>query len=157
MNKKFNYNFVEKTIVGSNAAIERANKGLEPEYSELTEMLSVHPEFTVTVKSIKRKEEKKTYNKLTLSRMKDYIETQFSDKEVLSSKLIEFEAIKAIAKTKGALYPMTKKWFLNTYPSFKENAVLEAESFEEQKTLAAAAELLDALVDESDEYEEDAA
>ena len=28
MNKKFNYNFIEKTIVGSNAAIKRANKGL---------------------------------------------------------------------------------------------------------------------------------
>lgn len=62
MNKKFNYNFVEKTIVGSNAAIQRANKGLNPEFKELTDMLAQHPDFTVVKKVIEKKENKKTYD-----------------------------------------------------------------------------------------------
>lgn len=153
MKKTFNYNFVEKTIVGSKAAIERANRGLNPEYAELTEMLAAHPEFTVSVKAIQKKEGKKTYSKLTFDRMREYIETQFSDKDELNKKLTEFEAIQKVAKSKGAKYPLTKKWFLLTYPEFKENGVSEAESDETQKALLAAAAQLEALGDDFDECE----
>ncbi len=135
MKRTFTYNFVEKTIVGSKAAIERANRGLNPEYAELTEMLAAHPEFKVSVKNIQKKEGKKTYNRLTFDRMREYIETQFSNKEELNEKLAELEAIKAIAKAKKAMYPFTKKWFLNTYPEFKENEVSETERAELQKAI----------------------
>ena len=33
-----------------------------------------------------------------------------------------------IAEMKGSKYPLTKKWFQNTYPDFKENAVKENET-----------------------------
>ena len=145
MNKKFNYNFVEKTIVGSAAAIKRANKGLNPEFKELTDMLAQHPDFTVVTKIIEKKKDKKTYSKLTFDRMEEYIRTQFSDKEVLKAKLVEFEAIQKVADAKGAKYPLTKKWFLAAYPEYKENAVSEAEISEEEKALAAAAAELEAL------------
>ena len=145
MNKRFNYNFVEKTIVGSNAAIQRANKGLNPEFKELTDMLAQHPDFTVTVKAIEKKEGKKTYSKLTFGRMEDYIRTQFSDEETLNAKLVEFAAIQKIADVKGAKYPLTKKWFLATYPEYKENNISEAETSEEKKALAAASAELEAL------------
>ena len=35
MKAHFTYNFVEKAIIGSKAAINRANKGMNPEYTEL--------------------------------------------------------------------------------------------------------------------------
>ena len=128
MNKKFNYNFVEKTIVGSNAAIQRANKGLNPEFKELTDMLAQHPDFTVTTKVIEKNEGKKTYSKLTFDRMEDYIRTQFHDETALTAKLIELKAIKSVAKAKGAMYPLTKKWFLATYPEYKDNSVSNSEA-----------------------------
>ena len=123
MNAIFTYNFVNKTIVGTKSAINRANKGMKPEYGMLCEMLAEHPDFTVVEKQINHKADKKKYNGLTLPRMKEYIETQPNSKE----RLIEFAAIQKVAKTKGALYPLTKKWFLATFPEFKENNVSKAE------------------------------
>ena len=123
MNAIFTYNFVNKTIVGTKSAINRANMGKNPEYTTLCKMLAEHPNFTVTEKQINHKADKKKYNGLTLPRMKEYIETQPNSKE----RLIEFAAIQKVAKAKGALYPLTKKWFLATFPEFKENNVSEAE------------------------------
>lgn len=123
MNAIFTYNFVNKTIVGTKSAINRANKGLKPEYGMLCEMLAEHPDFTVAEKQINHKADKKKYNGLTLPRMKEYIETQPNNKE----RLVEFAAIQKVAATKGAKYPLTKKWFLATFPEFKENNVSKAE------------------------------
>ena len=123
MNAIFTYNFVNKTIVGTKSAINRANKGLNPEYDMLCEMLAAHPDFTVAEKQIKHKTDKKKYNGLTLPRMKEYIETQSKSEE----RLREFAAIQKVAAAKGAKYPLTKKWFLATFPEFKENNVSEAE------------------------------
>lgn len=142
MKTRFTYNFIEKAIIGSKAAIDRANKGKNPEYAELSGMLAAHPDFTVRVKDIQKKEGKKTYSKLTFDRMEEYIRTQFADENALAAKLIEFKAIQKVAEAKGAKYPLTKKWFLNTYPSFKENEVSEQESAEQEKALVAEAEKL---------------
>ena len=123
MNAIFTYNFVNKTIVGTKSAINRANKGMKPEYDTLCKMLAAHPDFTVVEKQIDHKTDKKKYNGLTLPRMKEYIETQPNSKE----RLIEFAAIQKVAATRGAKYPLTKKWFLATFPEFKENNVSKAE------------------------------
>lgn len=123
MNAIFTYNFVNKTIVGTKSAINRANMGKNPEYTTLCEMLAAHPDFTVAEKQIKHKTDKKKYNGLTLPRMKEYIETQPKSEE----RLREFAAIQKVAAAKGAKYPLTKKWFLATFPEFKENNVSEAE------------------------------
>lgn len=123
MNAIFTYNFVNKTIVGTKSAINRANKGLKPEYGMLCEMLADHPDFAVAEKQINHKADKKKYNGLTLPRMKEYIEMQPNSKE----RLIEFAAIQKVAAAKGAKYPLTKKWFLATFPEFKENNVSKAE------------------------------
>ena len=136
MRKHFNYNFEEKAIIGSKAAINRANKGLNPEFRELSKMLAEHPEYSVQEKVINQKKDKQTYSNLTFDRMKEFISTKEDSKQ----RLLEFEAVKAVAAAKGAKYPLTKKWFLNTYPSFKENEVSEKESAEKEKALTAEAE-----------------
>lgn len=168
MKTRFNYNFIEKSIIGSKAAIERANKGKNPEYTELSGMLAAHPDFTVRAKDIQKKEGKKTYSKLTFDRMEEYIRTKFADEKTLAAKLIEFKAIQKVAEAKGAKYPLTKKWFLNAYPSFKKSEVSEQESAEKKKALEEeaakkaledAATQLEALEDDIEEAEdiEDAA
>ena len=89
----------------------------------LCEMLADHPDFTVAEKQINHKADKKKYNGLTLPRMEAYIKTQPNSEK----RLIEFAAIQKVAKAKGALYPLTKKWFLATFPEFKENNVSKTE------------------------------
>ena len=56
--------------------------------------------------------------------MKDYI-SLFSNRE---ERLAEFEAVMQVAEARGAKYPLTKKWFLATYPEFKENEIIEAQT-----------------------------
>ena len=119
MRTKFTYDFTKKAIVGTKASIKRANAGKNPEYAELCEKLAEHPDFVVIEKVIKTKATKKTYNNLTLKKMEDYIETQ-ADAE---SKLIEFRAVQKVAEARGAKYPLTKKWFLATYPEYKGNCI----------------------------------
>ena len=119
MNTHFNYNFVAKTIVGSKRSISRANKGLNPEYAELCSKLADHPDFKVVEKVINQNTNKKTYQKLTLDRMRDYISLLSNSEE----RLAELEAVIQVAEARSAKYPLTKKWFLATYPEFKENVI----------------------------------
>ena len=69
---------------------------------------------------------KTTYGGLGFKRMEAYIKTQPN----AEANLAEFEAVKKIAKIKGSAYPLTKKWFLTTFPAFKENEVSDAEKAE---------------------------
>ena len=154
MKTKFTYDFTKKAIVGTKTSIARANKGLNPEYAELTQKLTEHPDFIVIEKVINSNPTKKTYNKLTIQKMEDYIETQ-PDAE---NKLIEFKAIQKVAEARGAKYPLSKKWFLATYPEFKENEI----SAEQTKTLIeaealkkATAALANLTLDEEDLLDED--
>jgi len=103
-------NRMENTIEVSKAFYNKACKYGTPEYEMLTEATTQNPTFKITFKVSK----KKTYGGLTL-----YILTQ-PDSE---KKLEEFNAIQLISEAKGAKYPLTKKWFLETFKDYKENEV----------------------------------
>ena len=156
MKKNFSYDFEHKAIIGSKSAISRANKGMNPEYKELSAMLAAMPTFSVQIKDIRKKKDQRRYPQLTFKKMEDYIRTQFSDKKELEGKIIEFKAIQKVAEAKGAKYPLTKKWFLKTYPEYKENDVSETEAAAEMdKEFAAAAAALEGLsLDDVDLNEE---
>lgn len=143
MKNYFNYNFIEKTIVGSNASIKRANSGIGNEYTQLCKMLAEHPDFKVVPKDIKENHGKKKYNGLTFDRMKEFISTQ-PDSE---NKLKVFEKVLQINETKGAKYPLTKKWFLSKYPEYKDNNTVVSD--EEAEAIANAE--LDAIEDENED------
>ena len=56
-------------------------------------------------------------------RMVAYIKTQANSEENLRT----MERVMLIAEAKGAKYPLTKKWFLETFPEYKENEVSKEE------------------------------
>ena len=141
MKNYFNYDFINKAIVGTKTAIRKANAGNTPEYRELCKKLAEHPNFNVVEKEIKNKKERKTYYGLSFDRMKDYILTQ-PDSEM---KLKVFEKVQEIADAKGAKYPLTKKWFLKTFPEYKEN---DASVIDEKKAMEQAEEEVNALYEE---------
>ena len=142
MRKQFTYNFIEKAIIGSKAAINRANKGLNPEFRELSKMLAEHPEYSVQEKVINQKKDKQTYSNLTFDRMKEFISTKEDSKQ----RLLEFEAVKAVAAAKGAKYPLTKKWFLAKYTDYKDHEITE----EETKPLLKKEEVAKMLLENAD-------
>ena len=111
---RFTLNFFEKTITGTKASFNKANKGYGPEYEELTAKMAAHPDFTLEVKEQKPKatKAKKTYEGMDTKFIKDFIATLTNAKEVMA----EYEAVQKMAKacdTKA--FPMTKKWFLGKF------------------------------------------
>ena len=66
---------------------------------------------------------KKTYKGLTFQTMLDYIRTQTNSED----KIKAYNAVRRIAKVKGCEYPLTKKWFLKTYPDYKETDITAQE------------------------------
>lgn len=113
-------NHEDKTLTVSKAFYKKASIYGTPEYNELKAAMRDNEGYGVEFKT----SEKKTYKNLNFKRMEDYIKTQ-PDSE---AKLMEFEAVKMIAEAKGSKYPLTKKWFLLTYPEYKENEVSQSET-----------------------------
>ena len=113
-------NAIEGTITVSKAFYKKASVFGSAEYIALREAMRDNPTFKIVFKTI----EKKTYSGLTFQKMEDYIKTQPDSDKMLA----KFAAVQRIAKAKGSLYPLTKKWFLNAYPSYKDNEISDAEA-----------------------------
>ena len=121
---RFTLNFFDKTITGTKASFNKANKGFGPEYEELTAKMAAHPTFTLTVKEQKHKatSAKKTYEGMDFKFMEDYIAT-FED----STLAHEYESVKEMAKKCGTkTYPLTKKWFLGKFSKMEGGFDMDA-------------------------------
>lgn len=119
MKSNIKVNAMEQTISVSKAFYKKACVYGSPEYRQLIDAQRNNPAFDIKFKEY----EKNTYNGLNLAKMREYILTQDNSED----RLVEFEAVIAIAKAKRALYPLTKKWFLETYPEYKESTINPSE------------------------------
>lgn len=108
-------------LVMTKAFYKRACEFGSAEYYELRKAKAENEGFEVVFGY--KASEKTTYNGLTFKVMEAYIKTQPDSEE----RLMEFEVVKQIAEIKGSKYPLTKKWFLLTYPEYKASAVSESE------------------------------
>lgn len=113
--KKITVNLIEKTIEVSKTFYKKATNPKSAEYRDLRAAMIENPTFDVVLKE----SDKKSYNGLDFDRMKEYIETQ-PNKE---ANLEELERVMEIAEAKGAKYPLTKQWFLKTFPEYKNSEV----------------------------------
>ena len=107
---RFTLNFFDKTITGTKASFNKANKGFGPEYEELTSKMAAHPDFTLVVKEQKTKttKAKRTYEGMDYKFMEDYIAT-FEDETMVKA----YNAVKKMAEDCGTkAYPLVKMWFL---------------------------------------------
>lgn len=87
------------------------------EYRILQEARASYPNYTVTVRHIKKNSAKECYNGLTYHFMEDYISTH-EDPENVMAVLDEFAEMRLISQchSKAFRYPTIKKWFLGKYP-----------------------------------------
>ena len=107
----------EKKLVMTKAFYKKACVFGSVEYYALRRAQAENEGFSVEFQY--RVSGKETHHGLKFKRMAEYIQTQ-PDAE---ARMLEFEAVKRIAKAKGAMYPLTKKWFFATYPQFKEDEI----------------------------------
>lgn len=113
--KKITVNLIDKKIEVSKTFYKKATNPKSAEYRDLRAAMIENPTFDVVLKE----SDKKSYNGLDFDRMKEYIETQ-PNKE---ANLEELERVMEIAEAKGAKYPLTKQWFLKTFPEYKNSEV----------------------------------
>ena len=113
--KNIQIDAINNKIVVSKAFYNKASNYGTNEYREHHTAMNENPSYGIEFKII----EKRTFKELTFERMEAYIKTQPNSEQ----RFIEFEAAKMIADAKGAKYPLTKKWFLKTYPEYRENEI----------------------------------
>ena len=113
--KNVQIDHINNKIFVSKAFYRKASNYGTNEYRELHTAMNENPAYGIEFKVI----EKKTYSDLTFERMEAFIKT----KKDYEQRIIEFEAVKVVAEAKGAKYPLTKKWFLKTYPEYRENEI----------------------------------
>ena len=115
-------NHNDQTITVSKSFYNRASKFGTAEYKTLNNALKQNRGYEIVFKT----SDKKSYHGLTFKRMEAYILTQPNSE----ATLIEYSKAKKVAEAKGSKYPLTKKWFLETFPNYKLNEVSAKEMAE---------------------------
>ena len=106
MFKMFALDFENETIVCSKKALRAASNPTTAEYKALMKMKKLQPTFKVVAREIEKNENKNNYKGLTLTLIKNYIETTNS-KDVL---MAEFNK----NNDEGG-YPQVKKWWCENF------------------------------------------
>lgn len=112
-------NAIERKIVITKAFYKKSLNPMNPECAELARLMKEYKDFSIELKETT----KKTYANLTFAKMEEYIGTQANSEAMLK----EFKKVKEVAKAKNQAYAAAKKWFLNTYPEYKEDGVCDKE------------------------------
>ena len=120
MKSHITYSFSDNTLSLTKSFYKKACKVGTPEYKKLCDAFTTHPDAKIV---FIENANKRTYAKLTFERMVAYIKTQANSEDNLRT----MERVMLIAEAKGAKYPLTKKWFLETFPEYQENSVSESE------------------------------
>ncbi len=119
MKSSVKINAIAKTINVSKSFYKKASSYGSNEYEALRSAMNDNPGFKIVFKTTERND----HNGLTFRVMEEYIMSQ-PNAEVNFKK---YEAVKRIAKTKNGLYPLTKNWFLKTFPDYLGKEISDSE------------------------------
>ena len=111
------------------------------EYRILQDVRKDYPDFLVESRTIKRNPQKETYPGLDYDFMRYYITITSSPENEIAA-LAEFEHLIMLSQhqSKSRRYPIIKKWFLATYPEFKEFGLAVVVAAAEKRRAATLAE-----------------
>jgi hypothetical protein len=127
--------FAAKKIVLSKRFSEQASKVDTAEYHDLQRVRIDYPDFEVSVKQIRRNENKESYLGLNYAFMEKYIMLQ-PDAE---ARMEEYQEKRLISECHSVRFPAIKKWFLETYPEIKNYGSFRKDDIEEKEDVATAA------------------
>lgn len=117
MTKNANYDvdFITATIIITKKFYKAASVLNSPEYKEMMQLRRDNPDFTIVLREIKKKENKKSYRNLNYKNMRTFIENHETDDEVRAARIKEFEKVKALSQVQSGPYAYVKTWFLKMY------------------------------------------
>lgn len=110
--QQYEVDFINSKIVLTKKFYKAATILNTPEYTTLMQLRCDNPGFVIELRSIKKKEGKKSYRNLTYKHMEEYIIT-LEGKE--SETLKEFNNVLKLSKVQAGPYAYVKTWFLGKY------------------------------------------
>ena len=126
--------YMNKTVILSKSFYEKAcNINNATEFDEMKKLRAEFPDFTFTVKQIKKKAGKTTYRNLTYGNMEIYIR---ANEENPAAMLAEFQTVKAKSCIQSSPYAFVKQWFLKQYPNYTEKEETSGETVKETKEIS---------------------
>ena len=129
--KNYEINYNENAIIVTKAFLKEAGVYNSEAYNILKGLRTDLPNFEIKQREIKKNSNKKTYGKLTYQRMEEYIIFVEGNK---TETLKEFETVKTMATFKASPYAFTKKWFLDRYKDFADEAEQTTQTAQSEKT-----------------------
>ena len=110
--KNYEVDFIESKIIVSKKFYQAAKTLNTPEYKTLVQLRTENPGFAVELRTIQKKEGKKSYRNLTYKNMEEYIITLEGEE---SENLKEFNNVLKLSKVQAGPYAYVKTWFLKKY------------------------------------------
>ena len=110
----FVVDFIEGKIIGTKTAFNKASRGINPYYEELTSKINTHPTYSVEVRTPQKRsnEPKRTYKGINYKFMENYISIQRNATNIME----EYKAVKEAAKDQGfSVFHTTLVWFLGEF------------------------------------------
>ena len=122
--KNYTIDHATTTIICTKKFYENASQFGTPECDECQKLRAAFPDYTITVRSIEKNENKRTANKnLTYANMVRYIASQPN----AFDNLVEFATIRNLSGEKGPSYKTVKDWFCSKFPAYLVPGVSEQE------------------------------
>lgn len=102
------------------------------EYNLLQDARRDYPSYQVTLRSIKKKEDKESCRGLTYQYMENYIATHANAARIME----EYKELRLQAECHSIRYANIKKWFLAMYPEVAQFGVTEIPERKVENTLS---------------------
>ena len=102
------------------------------QYYELQEAHNAYPDYSIEVRTIKKKVGKESYKGLTYEYMEDYI----SKADPTGAMMIVYNELRYKAECHSIRYGHIKKWFLETFPEINCFTAEDYQELENSKQVA---------------------
>jgi len=106
-----------KTIRISKDFARKASTIANPEYNALKQLMNDFPNYTIAQRKNESNSKKVTYANLSYTKMEDYIRTRTGND---TSSLQQFDSVLRLSKVQAGSYAYVKKWFLTTFPDYRD-------------------------------------
>ena len=121
MKNTLKINHENRTLVMDRTFAKAASFVGSNEYNLLQDARRDYPSYQVTLRSIKKKEDKESYRGLTYQYMENYIRSHAN----AAPNMAEFQQQILLSKCHSIRYANIKKWFLAMYPEVAQFGVTE--------------------------------
>ncbi len=110
--QQYEVDFINSKLILTKKFYKAATILNTPEYTTLMQLRCDNPGFTIELRTIRKKEGKKTYRNLTCKNMEKYIIALEGEE---SENLKEFNNVLKLSKVQAGPYAYVKTWFLKKY------------------------------------------